>query len=97
MVVTKPFNLGQILATPGAIEEMKSAGISPGQLLRRHCALDQGALGAEDHAANLAAVQDGSRIFSAFIYGAARFWVITEAADDNGNRAATTILLPSEY
>jgi hypothetical protein len=24
-------------------------------------------------------------------------WIITEAADDAGKRAATTILLPSEY
>ncbi len=26
-----------------------------------------------------------------------RIWVITEAADDNGERAATTLLLPEEY
>jgi hypothetical protein len=26
-----------------------------------------------------------------------KIWIITEAADDNGKRLATTILLPSEY
>jgi hypothetical protein len=26
-----------------------------------------------------------------------KLWIITEAADDDGNRAATTILLPEEY
>jgi hypothetical protein len=27
----------------------------------------------------------------------AKIWIITEAADDDGQREATTILLPDEY
>jgi hypothetical protein len=26
-----------------------------------------------------------------------KFWIITEATDDEGNRAATTIFLPENY
>jgi hypothetical protein len=44
------------------------------------------------------AVMDGSRILFAYVTAnGERIWVITEAKDDNGKRAATTILLPEEY
>jgi hypothetical protein len=41
---------------------------------------------------------DGFRILSAYRTSLGeRLWIITEAAVDSGNRAATTVLLPSEY
>jgi hypothetical protein len=41
---------------------------------------------------------DGSRILSAHRTSLGeKLWIITEATDDCGKRAATTILLPSEY
>lgn len=52
----------------------------------------------EDRRANDEALKDGSRIFSAYKTKAGvKVWVITEASDDDGQRAATTLLLPDEY
>ena len=48
--------------------------------------------------ANDQSLVDGSRILSAYrTLKNERLWIITEAADDQGHRAATTILKPSEY
>lgn len=39
-----------------------------------------------------------SRLLSAYLLkDGTKIWIITEAADDNGKREATTILLPEEY
>ena len=44
------------------------------------------------------ALLHGDRLLSAYrTLKGVKLWVITEAADDNGQRAATTILLPGEY
>ena len=45
------------------------------------------------------AIQDGSRILSAYLLpDETKLWIITDAAvDDQGNRQATTLLLPEEY
>jgi hypothetical protein len=52
----------------------------------------------EDRQANYQALIGGSRILSAYRTShGEKIWIITETADDSGNRAATTILLPSEY
>jgi hypothetical protein len=59
----------------------------------RHMNLDPGVLGAEDQLANLQAVREGTRVFSAYdLRKGTRIWIITEA-----DRSATTILLPEEY
>jgi hypothetical protein len=86
------FSLGRLVATPGALAELKRVRVSPEQLLGRHSLLDRGALDAHDHEANSRAASEGSRIFSAFEYSGMKFWVITE-----WNRSQTTILLPDEY
>ena len=93
------FKLGPVLATAGAIEELQKAGQSPWEFLSRHVAGDDwGILDDEDKAANEAAVRDGSRILSAYLLKTGeKLWIITAAEDDNGNRAATTLLLPDEY
>jgi hypothetical protein len=94
---TAKFELGRLLATPGALEAIEANGVSAADLLSRHAAGDWGDVDAEDAAANEAALLDGSRIFSVYHAGTVKLYVITEATDDEGRRAATTILLPEDY
>ena len=93
------FKLGQVVATPGALEALQRAGQVPWDFLSRHVAGDWGIVDDEDKAANDAALKDGTRILSAYVLkdGQTKLWIITEATDDSGLRAATTLLLPSEY
>jgi hypothetical protein len=92
------FALGQQLATPAALKAVHEAGQSLLQLLARHMAGDWGDLDDEDKRLNDEALKDGSRLLSAYnLRSGVRVWVITEAADDDGQRTATTALLPDEY
>ena len=93
------FELGQTLITPGAQEAMAATGESPWAFLfARHLRCDWGIVDAEDAALNDESLKDGSRLLSAYLLkDGTKIWVITEAADDNGKREATTILLPEEY
>ena len=86
------FNLGQVVATPGAIEALDEVNCLPITLLNRHQIGDWGDLCDEDKAANNEALGNWTRLFSAYIVRDVKFWVITEA-----DRSVTTILLPSEY
>jgi hypothetical protein len=80
------------------LKAIAEAGQSPEFFLGKHVAGDWGELGNEDKRANEQALVDGSRLLSAYrTLRNVRIWIITEAADDNGKRAATTILLPAEY
>ena len=96
---SKPkFPLGQVLATPGALEALKKSGQSPAAFLSRHVVGDWGVVDADDKAANDQSLIDGSRILSAYRTSKGeKIWIITEACDDRGRRAATTILLLDEY
>ena len=96
---TRKFSLGQVVATPGALEALEEAGQTPIELIYRHAHGDWGSeLCEEDRQLNNQALEDGSRLLSAYkLNNGLKIWVITEAVDDNGERAATTILLPSEY
>lgn len=92
------FNLGQLLSTPGALKVLEEAGQSPSEFLSRHAAGDWGEVDREDVQANEDALITGARLLSAYqTTDGTRIWVITEAADVQGRRAATTIILPSEY
>jgi hypothetical protein len=93
------FHLGQIVATPGALRALEEAGQSPSEFLRRHSAADWGVVSPGDKALNDEALKDGSRVISSYVLkdGDTKVWVITEAADDHGRRAARTLLLPDEY
>ncbi len=85
--------LGQLLATPAAIEAMTRAGQNPALLLACHVAGDWGEVDAEDAAANDRAISDGDRVLSAYILkDGTRLWIITEA-----DRSVSTILLPDDY
>ncbi len=95
----KPFELGRIVATPGALE-----AIPPERLLEclaRHVSGDWGCVDPEDAAANDAATHEGTRILSAYPIDPAKpckghgdncIWIITEA-----DRSSTCVLLPEEY
>ena len=90
--------LGQIVATPGALQSLEESSQSPSDFLSRHVKGDWGDVCDEDGLLNDQSVIDGSRILSSYTtLQGVKLWVITEAADDNGRRAATTLLLPSEY
>lgn len=95
--MTKParvplFGMGQIVATPAALEYCKVNGVHPLTLVRRHCFGDFGAMDREDVAANTQAIKSGARVFSSYQVGTSKVWVITEA-----DRSSTCILLPDEY
>ena len=92
------FNLGQIVATPGALEALDRTNTTGLKLLRRHATGDWGMVCEEDKQANEMALQTGARLLSAyFLPDETKLWIITEAADDSGKRAATTLLLPEDY
>jgi hypothetical protein len=55
------FPLGQIAATPGALEAPEEGGQTPGLFLARHAAGDWGEVCREDSALNDQALVDGSR------------------------------------
>ncbi len=80
MTATPPlFELGQIVATPGAIERMEALGLSPAELLARHVRGDWGNVPPEDARENDLSVREGFRILSSYGAGDDRLWVITEA------------------
>jgi len=86
------FELGQVVATPGALEALALAGVEPGELLRRHLSGDWGELDGHDRRANERALRDGARLLSSYPVGDGKVWIITEA-----DRSSTCVLLPSEY
>ena len=52
----------------------------------------------DDKQANEDALVDGSRLLSSYkTSNGEKLWIITEAQDDNGARAASTIFRPDEY
>ncbi len=98
MIVLTVAHLGQIVATPGALDALAATNTAPAALLRHHLAGDWGDLDPHDRAANDTALRDGSRLLSAYTLAhGVTLWIITEAAADDGRRPATTLLLPEEY
>lgn len=92
------FVLGQVVATPGALEALRAAGQQPLEFLDRHIMGDWGDLDDEDRKLNDLALVDGSRILSSYTLATGeKVWLITEAVGDGGRRASTCVLLPSEY
>jgi hypothetical protein len=93
-----PFSLGHIAITPGALEALRLHGAAPATLLDRHSRGDWGDIDEEDQGLNEQALLTGDRLLSVYpIAEGVTVWVITEAADEDGQRPATTILLPHEY
>jgi hypothetical protein len=85
------FPLGQIVITQGALAALTANDAMLGLL--RHSKADWGDVCPEDAQLNNAALNDGTRLLSAYrSSGGSRFWIITEA-----DRSVTTVLLPEEY
>jgi hypothetical protein len=92
------FVLGRLLSTPNALRTLEKAGQSPAELLSRHVTGDWGDMCEEDKQANERALQDGSRIFSSYVLNSGeKIWVITEAMNDEGRRASSTLMCPEDY
>jgi len=88
------FSLGQVVATPGAMETLEALEVSPISLLDRHLSGDWSDMEEEDQRANRQAIKEGSRVLSSYKLPPknTKIWIITEA-----DRSSTTILLPEEY
>ena len=87
------FNLGQIVATPGALALLEKHSLTPMQFLQRHVTGDFGELCDEDREANNEAIWNGERILSSYkINETDKIWIITEA-----DRSTSCCLLPEEY
>ena len=87
------FPLGNVVATPGALSALATAGHSPQEFLDRHASGDWGELSEEDRRENEFSIAEGLRILSAYrLQDETKIWIITEA-----DRSSTCILLPEEY
>ena len=86
------FNLGQLVATPGALMALEKSGRSPMDLVSRHVRGDWGDLPKEDRDENNLSLKNGFRLLSGYDTTSGQIWIITEA-----DRSVTTLLLPEEY
>jgi hypothetical protein len=85
--------LGQVVATPGALHAFAAIEEEYLPYLLRHARGDWGTVSPEDAEANEEALQEGSRLLSAYrLPDDTKVWIITEA-----DRSSTCILLPEEY
>ncbi len=88
--MTGRFPLGQIVATPGALQIATREEIDA--CLRRHATGDWGVVDSIGRDANDEAVSNGSPIMSIYECGEHALWIITE-----GDPRCTTVLTPAEY
>lgn len=102
------FMLGQVLTSSGIFELLEghpSLFAFINKCILRHKAHDWGDIGPEDAVSNVTALEGGGRLFSIYTIPSSiglpskffRIWIITEAVDDKGLRASTTVLFPHEY
>jgi hypothetical protein len=87
------FELGQIVARPGALAALKKSGQQPGEFLTRHVNREWGDLSDEDRKENDYSLMHGFRLLSGYRANAGdKIWIIKES-----DRTVTTLLLPEEY
>jgi len=87
------FNLGQVVATPGALQALEDSEQTAIEFLNRHVSGDWGELDEEDRKENELSLKEGFRILSPYhLRKGKKIWIITEA-----DRSVTTLLLPEEY
>lgn len=107
------FELGRIVATPGALALMHRTNSNPFTLLARHVAGDWGECCAEDAQTNEDALAHGSRVLSVYLLPlqslaeggekAEQALTSPDVGDDRiwliteADRSVTTLLLPEEY
>ena len=89
---TISFPIGQIVATPGALDLLDREAVNAADLILRHQSGDWGNVSPEDAQENDLSVVNGARILSSYPIGNERIWIITEA-----DRSSTSLLLPEEY
>jgi len=92
--VRKPlFDLGQLVATLGALAALEKSGQSPMDFLSLHVTGDWGDIPEEDRKENQFSLEKGFRLMSSYKTTAQDVvWVITESS-----RSHTNVLLPDEY
>jgi hypothetical protein len=85
------FSLGRMVATPNALDTLDPDDVQTAII--RHAAGDWGDVCQQDFRSNQSALEEGLRLFSVYRDRAGtKFWIITE-----GDRSATTVLLPEDY
>jgi hypothetical protein len=90
-VILMKFPLGQLVSTPGVIEQIPLDEWT--NAVERHAICDWGDVCEEDRLANEEALKEGNRLLSVYHSSKGKkFWIITE-----WDRSVTTVLLPSEY
>ena len=89
----KKFNLGQLVATPGALAAIEASGDSLLTYLSRHESGIWGEVDEQDRKENELSLEHGFRLMSVYSLSTGiKIWIITEA-----DRSSTCILLPEEY
>jgi hypothetical protein len=79
-VKSAKFPLGQIVATPGALEALSVAGQTSQEFLKRHASGDWGDLDEADRKESDLSVTSDLRILSAYhLKGGVKIWIITKA------------------
>jgi hypothetical protein len=87
------FPLGQLAATPGALEALEASGQTAEFFFARHASGDWGEVNEEDQKLNDEALIHGDRLLNAYrTLRGVKLWIITE-----GDRSSTVALLPQEY
>lgn len=86
------FEIGSTFATSGATAVAEREGLDLAKFLWRHHCGDWGDLDRDDKNANELALAEGGRIFSSYLAGKQKFYVVTEH-----DRNMTTIMLAREY
>ena len=87
------FELGRIVATPGALAALKKAGQQPAEFLTPHANREWGDVPDEDRKENEYSLEYGFRLMSAYKTNAGdRLSIVTEA-----DCSLTTLLLSEEY
>lgn len=93
MRARRTFPLGQVVATPGALNAFAGAEEEYLSYLMRHAGGDWGEICPDDARANDEALLGGERLLSAYrLPSGMKIWIITEA-----DRSSTCLLLPDEY
>ncbi len=87
------FSLGQVVATPDALEAFAATGELITHYVAKHQCGEWGQLPPEDIRANEQALQHGARLLSAYhLRDNTKIWIWTEA-----DRSSTCVMLPSDY
>ena len=87
------FDFGLVVATPAALDLLRSLALNPLLFLGKHAMGDWGQIDDHDREANRQALKNGHRLLSSYqLNRHDRLLIITEA-----DRSSTTLLLPQEY